>query len=508
MDYLLGLDIGTSGVKALLISVEGKIISTKTVSYPLTTPHSGWAEQSPHDWWEATVEVIKETVSNNLIDSTRIKGISLSGQMHSSVFLDEKMEVIRPAILWSDTRTSEQCKEIYTKVGGLNQLIGYVSNPALEGFTAPKILWLKENEPENYQKVKYILLAKDYIRYRLTGELFTEVSDAAGTLLFEVIKKRWSTGLLEKLEIDPDLLPPILNSFDLAGRITKPIAEKTGLKFGTPLVAGGADNACGAVGSGIIQEGRVMVSIGSSGVVLAQTDNPQADQEGRIHLFNHACPDSWYMMGVMLSAGMSYEWLEKKLFNNSLDYPKLDQLAEEIEPGSEGLLFLPYLYGERTPHNDANARGVYFGISGKHDQRHFTRSVLEGVTFALKDSLELIKDKGVKVKEIRAIGGGAKSSVWQQILADILGKEINLLNVEEGPAFGAALIAGVGVGVYGSFTEAVSGIVKVQKTIVPRIQNTEKYNQYYQLYKKLYYSLKEDFKELNVCMGLANSQNT
>lgn len=508
MDYLLGLDIGTSGVKALLISVEGKIISSKTESYPLATPHSGWAEQSPYDWWEATVKVIEEVVSSTPIGSTQIKGISLSGQMHSSVFLDEKMEVIRPAILWSDTRTSEQCKEIYTKVGGLNQLIDYVSNPALEGFTAPKILWLKENEPENYQKVKYILLAKDYIRYRLTGELFTEVSDAAGTLLFEVIKKRWSTGLLEKLEIDPDLLPPILNSFDLAGRITKPIAEKTGLKFGTPLVAGGADNACGAVGSGIIQEGRVMVSIGSSGVVLAQTDNPQADQGGRIHLFNHACPNSWYMMGVMLSAGMSYEWLEKKLFNNSLDYPKLDQLAEEIEPGSEGLLFLPYLYGERTPHNDANARGVYFGISGKHDQRHFTRSVLEGVTFALKDSLELIKDKGVKVKEIRAIGGGAKSSVWQQILADILGKEINLLNVEEGPAFGAALIAGVGVGVYGSFTEAVSGIVKVQKTIVPRIQNTEKYNQYYQLYKKLYYSLKEDFKELNVCMGLANSQNT
>ena len=496
MSYLLGLDIGTSGVKALLISVEGKIISSKTVSYPLTTPHSGWAEQSPYDWWEATIKVIKETVSNIPIDSSQIKGISLSGQMHSSVFLNEKMEVIRPAILWSDTRTSGQCKEIYAKAGGLDQLIHYVSNPALEGFTAPKILWLKENEPENYQKVKYILLPKDYIRYRLTNELFTEVSDAAGTLLFEVIKKRWSTSLLKKLEIDPDLLPPVLNSFDLAGRITKPIAEKTGLKFATPIVAGGADNACGAVGSGIIREGRVMVSIGSSGVVLAHTNNPQADQEGRIHLFNHACPDSWYMMGVSLSAGISYEWLEKKLFNHRLSYAKLDQLAEEIEPGSEGLIFLPYLYGERTPHNDANARGVYFGISGKHDQRHFVRAVLEGVTFALKDSLELIKDKGVKIKEIRAIGGGAKSRVWQQILADILGKKINLLNVEEGPALGAALIAGVGVGVYSSFAEAVNGIVKVRKTIVPRTQNTEKYNQYYQLYKKLYYSLKEDFREL------------
>ncbi|MBE3127898.1 MAG: xylulokinase [Candidatus Atribacteria bacterium] len=488
--------MGTSGVKALLISPEGKIISSKTESYPLATPHSGWAEQSPRDWWEATVKVIKETLSHNPIDSKQIKGISLSGQMHSSVFLDEKMEVIRPAILWSDTRTSEQCKEIYAIAGGLDQLIHYVSNPALEGFTAPKILWLKENEPENYKKVKYILLPKDYIRYKLTNERFTEVSDAAGTLLFDVIKKRWSTGLLEKLEINQDLLPPVLNSFDLAGRITKNIAEQTGLKFGTQVVAGGADNACGAVGSGITEEGRVMVSIGSSGVVLAQINHPQADQEGRIHLFNHVCPDSWYMMGVTLSAGMAYEWLEKKLFNHRLSYTKLDQLAEEIEPGSEGLIFLPYLYGERTPHNDANARGVYFGISGKHDQRHFIRSVLEGVTFALKDSLELIKNKGVKIKEIRATGGGAKSRIWQQILADILGEEINLLNAEEGPAFGAALIAGVGIGVYSSFAEAVNRIIKVKKTIVPRIQNNEIYNQYYQLYKKLYYSLKENFKEL------------
>jgi xylulokinase len=496
MHYLLGLDIGTSGVKALLVSPEGKIISSKTVPYPLATPHSGWAEQSPYDWWEATVKVLRETISNIPIDSSEIKGISLSGQMHSSVFLNEKMEVIRPAILWSDTRTSDQCKEIYTKTGGLDQLIHYVSNPALEGFTAPKILWLKENEPENYKKVKYILLPKDYIRYRLTNELFTEVSDAAGTLLFNVLKKRWSTSLLEKLEIDKNLLPPVLNSFDLAGRITKNIADQIGLKFGTPVVAGGADNACGAVGSGITEEGRVMVSIGSSGVVLAQTNNPQADQEGRIHLFNHACPHSWYMMGVTLSAGISYEWLEKKLFNHRLSYAKLDQLAGEVRPGSEGLIFLPYLYGERTPHTDANARGVYFGISGKHDQRHFIRSVLEGVTFALKDSLELIKDKGVKIKEIRAIGGGAKSRIWQQILADILGKEINLLNVEEGPAFGAALIAGVGVGVYDSFAEVVNRIIKVKKTIVPGIQNAERYNQYYQLYKKLYYSLKDNFKDL------------
>ena len=496
MGYLLGLDIGTSGVKALLISIAGKIISSKTVAYPLATPHSGWAEQSPDDWWEATLKVIRETVSDHPIASNQIKGISLSGQMHSSVFLDEKMKVIRPAILWSDTRTSGQCQEIYAKAGGLAKLIHYVSNPALEGFTAPKILWLKENEPDNYKKVKHVLLPKDYIRYRLTAELFTEVSDAAGTLLFEVIKKRWSTDLLKKLEINRDFLPPVLNSFDLAGKITKSIADRTGLHSGTPVVAGGADNACGAVGSGITEAGRVMVSIGSSGVVLAQTNNPQADQKGRIHLFNHACPDSWYMMGVMLSAGMSYEWLQKKLFNRSLDYSKLDRLAEEIAPGSEGLTFLPYLYGERTPHNDANARGVYFGISGKHDQRHFIRSVLEGVAFALKDSLELMKDRGVQIKEIRMIGGGAKSRIWQQILADILDEKINLLNVEEGPAFGAALIAGVGVGVYKSFTEAGNKLIKIERTILPVIQNTERYHKHYQLYQKLYFSLKENFKEL------------
>ena len=496
MGYLLGLDIGTSGVKALLISIEGKIISSKTVSYPLATPHAGWAEQSPDDWWEATLNVIKQTVSDHSIASNQIKGVSLSGQMHSSVFLDEKLKVIRPAILWSDTRTSKQCQEIYAKAGGLDKLIHYVSNPALEGFTAPKILWLKENEPDNYKKVKHVLLPKDYIRYRLTGELFTEVSDAAGTLLFDVIKKRWSTGLLKKLEINRDFLPPVLNSFDLAGKITKSIADKTGLHSGTPVIAGGADNACGAVGSGITEEGRVMVSIGSSGVVLAQSNNPQADQKGRIHLFNHACPDSWYMMGVMLSAGMSYEWLQKKLFNRSLDYTKLDQLAEEIEPGSEGLTFLPYLYGERTPHNDAHARGVYFGISGKHDQRHFIRSVLEGVAFALKDSLELIKDKDVKIKELRMIGGGAKSRVWRQILADILDEEINLLKVEEGPAFGAALIAGVGVDVYKNFTEAGNKTIKVERTIFPNIQNVERYQKHYQLYQRLYNSLKEDFKAL------------
>ncbi|PRX18160.1 xylulokinase [Orenia metallireducens] len=497
MSYLLGLDIGTSGIKGILITDKGKVISNKTRSYPLSTPKSGWAEQNPKDWWVATQEVIKKIITESKVDTSQIKGISLSGQMHSSVFLDEQLQVIRPAILWSDTRTSKQCQEIYERVGGLDNLINYVSNPALEGFTAPKVLWLKENEPQNYNKIRHLLLPKDYIRYQLTGEIYTEVSDGAGMLFLNVQKKKWSEKLLDKLGIDKEILPPVVDSTEIVGEITAEVAQKTGLAVGTPVVAGGADNACGAVGSGIVKEGRVMVSIGTSGVVLAQIDNSVADDQGRIHLFNHAKRDSWYMMGVMLSAGRCFSWMKEELFADELDYDHLNELAAKVKPGSEGLTFLPYLYGERTPYADPNARGVYFGVSGKHQQGHFIRSVMEGVTFGLKDSLELIKEKGVEITEIRVIGGGAKSKLWQQILADIFANEISLLNVEEGPAFGAALIAGVGVGVYDSFEEAANSIIKVKEVISPNLESVELYDKQYKLYKQLYVSLKDEFKALS-----------
>jgi xylulokinase len=496
MSFLLGLDIGTSGVKGILISADGEIICTNTENYPLFTPHSGWAEQNPEDWWEATKKCLKGIIEKSKIDPGEIKGISFSGQMHSSVFLDKEMKVIRPAILWSDTRTSRQCQEIYERAGGLKNLINYVSNPALEGFTAPKILWLKENEPDNFEKVQLVLLPKDYIRYKLTGEIHTEVSDGAGTLMMDVKEKDWSDPLLEKLGLSREILPPVVDSITVTGEITANVARETGLKAGTPVVAGGADNACGAVGSGIIKEGRVMASIGTSGVVVAQTAEPLADEGGKLHLFNHSVPENWYMMGVMLSAGMSFSWLKEKLFDNKLDYQPLNERAAEVKPGSEGLIFLPYLYGERTPHADANARGVFFGISGKHQQGHFIRSVMEGVSFGLRDSLELIKEKGVKLEGVRVIGGGARSKVWQQILADIFGQEISLLNVEEGPAFGAAIIAGVGTGVYHSFSEIDQGIVRVTRTIAPIEDNVRYYNQAYEIYKDLYRSLKDNYKEL------------
>lgn len=498
MSYLLGIDIGTSNVKVLLISTDGGLVASETDTYPLYSPQQGWSEQNPGDWWKSTKEAIRTIIAKNNINSSAIKGLSLSGQMHSLVMLDKNMEVIRPAILWNDTRTTKQCEKIYEAVGGLKNLINMVSNPALEGFTAPKLLWVRENEPANYQKIRYIMLPKDFIRYKLTGQIKSEVSDNAGTLLFDVENKTWSNNILKKLDIDSNILPDSLYSTDIAGYITKEVEKETGLKEKTPVVAGGADNACGAVGSGIIKDGRVMVSIGTSGVVLAQSNNPTPDIKGRIHLFNHAYPDKFYMMGVMLSAAGSFNWLKEKLYDNQYDISHLNKIAAKAKPGSEGVIFLPYLNGERTPHADANARGVYFGLSNKHDIKHIVRSTMEGVTFGLKDSFELIKERGINIKQVRVIGGGAKSNLWCQILADILKKEVSLINIEEGPAFGAALIAGVGVGAFDSFEKAESNFIKIKKTVEPDRKNYDIYEHNYGIYQKLYRSLKEDFAHHNI----------
>ncbi|MGM0420858.1 MAG: xylulokinase, partial [Bacillota bacterium] len=437
MAYLVGLDIGTSGVKGLLVSEAGEVVESTSSTYEVENPQAGWAEQDPEDWWQATVEVLNGLQQAAAEKAEKIAGISFSGQMHSSVFLDEKDQVIRPAILWSDTRTSRECKEIEDLVGGRENLIELTGNKALEGFTAPKILWLKNNEPANYDKVRTLLLPKDYIRFRLTGEKGMDYSDAAGTLLLDVQGKRWHPEVLEKLKIDQNILPPLLESVEVAGGLTEEVERLTGIPAGTPVVAGGADNACGAVGSGMVVEGRVMVSIGSSGVVLAPAADYQGDPEGRLHLFNHAVPDSFYYMGVMLAAGQSLSWLKNKVLPEDWDYEKLNARAGEVEAGSESLIFLPYLYGERTPHADADARGVFLGLSTRHGRAHLARSVMEGVTFGLKDSLELIKARGVEIKRVRAIGGGARSRVWQQIIADIFDTPVDLLAVEEGPAYGA-----------------------------------------------------------------------
>jgi xylulokinase len=497
MSYLMGIDIGTSNVKIIIISSDGKLVASETSSYPLSSPRQGWSEQNPVDWWNSTKEAIKLILEKKDIKINNIKGVSLSGQMHSLVMLDQNKEVIRPAILWNDTRTTKQCDEILKIVGGLSNLIKLVSNPALEGFTAPKLLWVRENEPENYKKIRHIMLPKDYIRFKLTGEIKSEVSDNAGTLLFDVKQKSWSKQILELLNISIDILPEILYSTDIAGYITKETKKMTGLKEGIPVISGGADNACGAVGSGIIKEGRVMFSIGTSGVVLAQSEQPLPDKKGRIHLFNHAYPDKYYMMGVMLSAAGSFNWLKEKMYDDKYSIKKLNEFAKGSDPGSEGIIFLPYLNGERTPHADSNARGVYFGLSNKHDIKHIVRSTMEGVVFGLKDSFRLIKSKGINIGQIRIIGGGAKSNLWCQILADSIEKEVSLINIEEGPAFGAALIAGVGTKVFASFEKAEERFIKIKKTITPNQNNFTIYRNNYERYRSLYTSLKDDFAKHN-----------
>ena len=496
MKYLIGLDIGTSGVKGLLVSKQGKIAASFRSGYEVHNPKSGWAEQDPEDWWQATREVLQKLTQKLKDSSSEVSCISFSGQMHSSVFLDKDDQVIRPAILWSDTRTSDECQEIEDKVGGRKNLIKLTGNRALEGFTAPKVLWLRNNEPENYAKCHTLLLPKDYIRWRLTGQKNMDYSDAAGTLMLDVAGKQWNSELLSALQIDKSILPPLCESVDIVGKVTKGAAELTGLKEGTPVVAGGADNACGAVGSGMIKEGRVMVSVGSSGVVLAPAQNYQAEPEGKLHLFNHAAPDSYYYMGVMLAAGQALSWAKNNILPESWNYDILNNRASQISPGSEGLIFLPYLYGERTPHADAQARGVFFGLSARHDKSHLARSVMEGVTFGLKDSLELIKKRGVVIEKVRAIGGGAKSKVWQQIIADIFAVPVDLLEMEEGPAFGAAMLAGVGVGMFKDFSEVDKELIKVRTTIEPKAENIDKYQKNYQVYKSLYPALKDIFPSI------------
>ncbi len=504
MSFIVGIDVGTSGVKTLVISETGEIITQATAEYPLYHPKAGWAEQDPEDWWQGTLTTLKKVAQDLGPKAKEVKAIGLSGQMHGSVFLDKAGKVLRPAILWCDVRTAEQCRYITEKVGGRERLIGYTSNPALEGFTAPKIVWLQQNEPEVYQQVDKVLLPKDYVRYRLTGEIFTEMSDAAGTVLLDVVNRRWSQEVLSALNISPDIMPEVREATDVCGTLAAEVAEAAGLPAGIPVAGGGADNACGATGAGIVKAGRVLSSIGSSGVILVHTDEPQTDPEGKVHTFNHAIPNKWYVMGVIMAAGLSLKWfrdnfahMEKQLENlTGVDaYDLMSKQASQTPPGAEGLIFLPYLNGERTPHADAYARGVFFGINPRHTRGHMIRAVMEGVVYALRDSVEIIRGMGIPVEQVRAIGGGAKSPLWRQMQADIMQLEVATLNVDEGPAFGAALLAGVAAGIYSSVEEAAESTVRITHTTEPNKALTKLYDDYYQLFRSLYPALKDRFRE-------------
>jgi xylulokinase len=506
MEYLMGFDIGTTSTRCILIDRNGKLISSATKEYPMDTPKPGWAEQDPESWWDAAIATVKEVLSLSNIDPVDISAIGLSGQMHGSVFLDKDGKVIRPALLWCDQRTKDQCEDIYRTFGGEEEFIKLSFNRALTGFTAPKILWLRQIEPENYSRVVKILLPKDYIRYRLSGTFATEVSDASGTILMDIEKRTWSDAIINGLSIDRGLLPPVYESEHISSRVSKEASLLTGLLQGTPIAGGAGDQAGGAVGSGIVYEGMISDYLGTSGVVFAHSDSPVYDPEGRLHCFCHAVRGAWHLMGVTLAAAGSYKWYHdnfgvsdtiKEKYSELSGYELLNKQAEESPPGSEGLIFLPYLSGERTPYADPDARGVFFGLSYLHNQRHFSRAVMEGVSFSQYDCLNLMKELGITSEKIVLFGGGARSELWRQITADIFNTRVVTLNVSEGPSYGAAIIAGVGAGIYEDVRKAVGLIIKEVTTTRPKNENVEKYNKYYRVYRSLYGSLREEFKKIS-----------
>ncbi len=501
MAYLLGLDVGTTGTKALLIDETGAIVASALSEYPLATPRPNWAEQDPADWWRATCETIRAVLAETNISGGEISGIGLSGQMHGSVFLDEDDEVIRPAILWCDQRTSEQCAWI-TEAVGEDDIIAETCNPVLTGFTAPKIIWLRQNEPENYDRLRKVLLPKDYVRFRLTGEYATEVSDASGTSLFNVPQRRWSDLILERIDLPGEVLPDVYESPEVTGQITEAAAAATGLAAGTPVVGGGGDQAAGAVGNGIVETGIISSTVGTSGVVFAYLDEPLRDEQLRTHTFCHAVPGKWHVMGVVLAAGGSFRWLRDTLCAEEIaaaesadrdPYELMTQAAASVPAGAEGLVFLPYLTGERTPHADPNARGVLFGLTIRHTRAHIIRAVMEGVAFAMRDSFEIIRTMGVEARQVRASGGGARSKLWRQIQADVTGQAHCTINVDEGPAFGVGLLAGVGTGVWSSVPEACAATIRVVDELPPLPEHCELYKPYYCLYQQLYRQLKSSF---------------
>lgn len=505
MRCVLGIDIGTTGVKVLLLSETGDLIASETVGYLLYTPKPNWAEQHPEDWWEATVSAIRSCLEQARIThggNVAVQGIGLSGQMHSSVFMGGDGEVLRPAILWCDQRTESQCQQIVDIVG-FDRLITNTSNRALAGFTAPKILWLHQYEPEVYERIHKVLLPKDYIRYKLTGVFATDVSDASGTLLFDVANRRWSDEMMQALQIPREWLPDCYESIDITGYISKEAAIILGLNEGTPVVGGGGDQAAGAVGNGIVREGFASCVLGTSGVVFWHSDEHFSDAQGRLHSFCHAVPGKWHLMGVTLSAGGSLRWFRDTLCQQEVNDAKLKGIdsyhtithqAASITPGSEGLLFLPYLAGERTPHADANARGAFLGLSLRHTKDHMARAVLEGITMSLKDCFDLGHEFGFAPERICLSGGGARSDIWQQMISDAFQVKVNRVGTDEGPAYGAAILASIGAGIYNSVAEACSELILEVDSKSPNVAISEIYQGLYDLYKPLYPTLKDHFE--------------
>ncbi len=492
MKYFLGIDIGTSGVKAALVDENGRVKRTATAPHPLFTPRPGWAEQKPQDWWRATTSAIKRILDASGVQR-RIASVGLSGQMHSSVFLDRGSHVIRPALLWCDGRTTVECREITDRLGE-QRLAEWVCNPALEGFTLPKVLWLKRHEPAAFARLQKVVLAKDYIRYRLTGVLATEPSDASATLMYDTAHRRWSSAMMEAMDLEPSMLPDLGGSTDVLGAVTRASAMATGLIQGTPVVGGGADNACGAVGVGLVSSKEAVASWGTSGTVLTPTRTPLVDPSLRAHTFCHVVPDAWYLMGVVLTAGGAFAWhareLAKELSGSRNVELALNREAAGIAPGAEGLTFLPYLQGERTPHRDAAARGAFVGLSLAHTRAHLSRAVAEGICFALRDSLAILRTLSSAIERVLVTGGGARSAFIRKMQADIYGLPVLRVNREEGPAYGAALLAAVGVGAFPDVATACQRTIKRLAAERPDARMHRAYERPYDRFRSLYPALR------------------
>ena len=493
MTYYIGLDSSTTATKALLMDAQGTVLAVGRSEYGFETPRPLWAEQSPHLWWDATTYAVKAALSMAGVDGREVNAVGLTGQMHGLVLLDDDGEVVRPSILWNDQRTHAECDEIRERVGR-RRLIGVTGNDALTGFTAPKILWVRKHEPDVFARAAHILLPKDYVRYRLTGEFAIDRAGGSGTLLFDLRARDWSTEVLEALDIPAGLLPPTHEGPEVTGVVTMEAAAATGLRPGTPVMAGGGDQAANGVGVGAISPGVVAVSVGTSGVIFTATDRPIIEPGGRLHAFCHAVPDTWHLMGVMLSAAGSFQWFKDELAPNR-EFSDLDAAAGDTNPGANGLLFLPYLSGERTPHPDPSARGAFVGLTVRHGLGHLARAVMEGVAFGLRDSVELMAN-ATDLGEVRVSGGGAASDVWLRIITDVLGRPVRVVGTAESAAHGAAMLAATGDGAFGSITEACEAAVAVGEAVEPT-SNSTMYDDIYGVYRDLYPALRGSFASLS-----------
>jgi xylulokinase len=490
--YLLGIDVGTGGTRALILDESGRVISSATEDHrAFVSPQIGWAEQDPCDWWRACGVAVRHALAQANLRAGQISCVGLSGQMHGAVLLDERERVVRPALIWCDVRTEKQCRDIAAQIGA-DQLIQLTCNPALTNFTLTKCLWVRENEPENWQRVRSLMLPKDYVRFQLTGERATDVADASGTLLLDVAHRRWSKEILSLVQMDESLLPNLYESPEICGRIANAGAAATGLQKGTPVVAGAGDQAAGAIGMGVVSPGTVSATIGTSGVVLAATDRPALDSRGRLHTFCHAVQGRWIAMGVTQAAGLSLRWFRDQFGSGERrqSYESLVAEAASAPPGCDGLLWAPYLMGERTPHLDPAARGMLVGLTASHTRGHVIRAILEGVAFSLRDTFTIFQEMEVPATRIRLGGGGARSPLWRQIQADIYGQPVETVEAEEGAAYGAAILAGVGVKKWSTVDEACQSVVRVAETLTPDSEHSRLLDRAYAVYRRIYPAMK------------------